>query len=59
MIAVPSPCVQICKLQGDVCVGCGRTLREISEWPMARTDRRLAILDAAERRLAERRDRRS
>jgi uncharacterized protein len=30
---VPSPCVSICALDADdVCVGCFRTGREISQW---------------------------
>jgi hypothetical protein len=27
------PCVGVCKLKGDVCIGCGRTSGEISYWP--------------------------
>jgi predicted Fe-S protein YdhL (DUF1289 family) len=30
---VPSPCVRLCTLdQTDVCVGCGRTLADITAW---------------------------
>jgi len=25
----PSPCVGICIMEGDVCIGCGRTAEEI------------------------------
>ena len=33
MISPISPCIHVCKLdKEDVCVGCGRTMREISEW---------------------------
>ena len=43
--AVPSPCVDICRLNADgLCVGCRRTLGEISEWPHASDARRLEIL---------------
>ena len=27
-----TPCVQVCKLVDDVCVGCGRTKVEITKW---------------------------
>jgi predicted Fe-S protein YdhL (DUF1289 family) len=27
-----SPCIGICKLDENVCVGCGRTTDEIQEW---------------------------
>ena len=27
-----SPCVQICTIEGDICIGCGRTLEEIGAW---------------------------
>jgi uncharacterized protein len=29
---VPSPCIHVCKLVGDVCVGCFRTRDEIARW---------------------------
>ena len=42
--AVESPCVNICRMKGGLCEGCGRTLGEIAEWSMATDDRRRAIL---------------
>ena len=27
-----SPCVSICKLEDNMCTGCGRTTDEIQEW---------------------------
>jgi predicted Fe-S protein YdhL (DUF1289 family) len=45
--AVASPCVDICRLDSQgVCIGCRRTLGEISEWPHASDARRLEILSA-------------
>jgi predicted Fe-S protein YdhL (DUF1289 family) len=38
--AIVSPCVGICTLEGPYCVGCWRTMAEISRW---------ASLSAAER----------
>jgi hypothetical protein len=43
--AVPSPCVDICRLdQQGLCVGCRRTLDEIAEWSRASEARRREIL---------------
>jgi uncharacterized protein len=43
--AVPSPCIEVCRLNPQgLCVGCRRTLAEISEWPHASDARRLEIL---------------
>lgn len=43
---VPSPCVEICKLDdaGEHCTGCGRMLDEIAEWRTASNDRKRQIL---------------
>lgn len=47
-----SPCVGICRVDGqDVCVGCGRTIDEITQWSRSDVARRLQINAlAAERR---------
>ena len=52
---VPSPCIGVCRLdERQLCVGCGRHLGEIAEWPNAPAARRIAILRAvAERALAQ------
>ncbi|WP_447727108.1 DUF1289 domain-containing protein [Sphingomonas koreensis] len=42
--AVESPCVNICRMTGGLCEGCGRTLDEIAEWSNATDDRRRDIL---------------
>lgn len=37
---VDSPCVSVCAVADDMCVGCGRTLNEIASWQsMSETDR--------------------
>jgi uncharacterized protein len=49
--AAPSPCVDICRLDAQgLCVGCRRTIDEISEWPRASETRRREILRQLERR---------
>jgi uncharacterized protein len=53
MIEVPvaSPCVDICRLDAQgLCVGCRRTIDEITEWSRASEARRREIL----RNVAER-----
>ena len=56
MIEVPaaSPCVDICRLDAQgLCVGCRRTIDEITEWSRATEARRREILrNVAERRPA-------
>jgi uncharacterized protein len=43
--AVPSPCVDICRLDArGLCIGCRRTIEEIMEWPRASAARRRQIL---------------
>ena len=49
--AVASPCVDICRLDAQgLCVGCRRTIDEITEWPRASETRRREILRELERR---------
>jgi acyl-CoA thioester hydrolase len=49
---VSSPCRNVCRLGHDqVCLGCGRTIGEIAEWPEAAEDRRRRICQDAARRM--------
>jgi uncharacterized protein len=42
---VPSPCIDICRLDAQgLCVGCRRTIGEISEWSRASEARRREIV---------------
>ncbi len=54
---VPSPCRNICRLEGGLCVGCGRTPHEIGRWPLADDQERRMIRATAHARLAARRPR--
>ena len=48
-----SPCVDICRLdERGLCIGCRRTIEEISEWPRAGEARRREILHAIAQRTA-------
>jgi uncharacterized protein len=45
--AVPSPCIDVCKLDAQgLCIGCRRTIGEIAEWSQASDTRRREILHA-------------
>lgn len=43
-----SPCINVCAMDTDTgwCLGCGRTLGEIAEWPKATPDRLADIRSA-------------
>ncbi len=46
-----SPCISICTLDdNDVCLGCRRTLTEITHWSSYSKDRQWAIIDDLGRR---------
>jgi uncharacterized protein len=48
---VPSPCVDICRLDDrGLCIGCRRTIDEISEWSRASDARRRQILSELQQR---------
>lgn len=46
-MSVPSPCTNVCQLDPRTgwCLGCRRTMDEISRWPVASDAERRAILD--------------
>ena len=49
---VPSPCVSICVLDDeDICQGCFRSAREITDWFMASNDEKRAIIARARERM--------
>ncbi|MCH8684617.1 DUF1289 domain-containing protein [Sphingosinicellaceae bacterium A1X5R2] len=43
---MPSPCVQVCRLDVERrhCLGCGRTIEEISRWSTMTAPERRAVL---------------
>jgi len=53
--SVASPCVRNCCLdEHDVCLGCFRTLAEITQWHAATADEQRTILARCRERAAER-----
>jgi len=50
-----SPCVRNCCLdEGDVCMGCGRSVEEIIAWSAASDSEKAATLERSRKRLAAR-----
>ena len=50
-MAVPSPCIDVCKFDRDTCIGCLRTRDEIQGWRKYTDHKRCQIL--VERRIRE------
>lgn len=42
---VPSPCVKVCAVKGDICEGCGRTLHEIGQWRHLSNQQKQVVID--------------
>lgn len=38
------PCVKLCKLDGGICSGCGRTIDEIRHWSELSDEKRMEII---------------
>jgi predicted Fe-S protein YdhL (DUF1289 family) len=49
---IASPCIEVCRMENGLCVGCLRTLDEITVWSTADDAQRLQILDAVRQRRA-------
>lgn len=48
---VKSPCVNICALDDkDICTGCYRSSKEITEWQGLSDEQRLEVLSACDQR---------
>jgi predicted Fe-S protein YdhL (DUF1289 family) len=50
---VESPCIDVCRMDGELCVGCYRTLDEIVRWSTASDDDKREILTAVAQRRAD------
>ena len=42
---VESPCISVCRMENEVCVGCGRTIEEVVEWYNFTNDEKQAVLN--------------
>ncbi|RFP97855.1 SMC-Scp complex subunit ScpB [Pseudomonas fluorescens] len=53
MSSTKDPCISICKFSDDICVGCGRSKREIRAWKkLDKVDKRTVLAEAELRLLA-------
>ncbi len=50
--SIPSPCIQVCQVENDICVGCGRSVDDIRAWIIMTADEKTQSLHDAEQRLA-------
>jgi predicted Fe-S protein YdhL (DUF1289 family) len=46
-----NPCIKVCAFDADICVGCGRSKREIKAWKKLGKEERFALLAEADLRL--------
>ncbi|KAF1028850.1 MAG: hypothetical protein GAK37_02038 [Pseudomonas sp.] len=51
MSSTKDPCIDICKFSDDICIGCGRSKREIRAWKKLDKDDKRAVLAEAHQRL--------
>ena len=45
MKKIKSPCIKICKLENEVCIGCRRTIQEIQQWRDLTDEEKRIILE--------------
>jgi predicted Fe-S protein YdhL (DUF1289 family) len=50
-MSTKSPCISLCKFNEDVCLGCGRTKREIKSWKKMEKDEKRSVLAESAMRL--------
>lgn len=46
---VESPCISICRYENEICVGCGRTVEEVTEWYNLTDKQKQKIIDRLEK----------
>ena len=44
MSSTKDPCISLCKFTDDICIGCGRSKREIKSWKKLDKDEKRAVL---------------
>ncbi|KMM79020.1 DUF1289 domain-containing protein [Pseudomonas deceptionensis] len=53
MSSPKDPCIGVCKFTDDICIGCGRTKREIKAWKkLDKDEKRVVLAESALRLLA-------
>jgi predicted Fe-S protein YdhL (DUF1289 family) len=51
MNSTKDPCISVCKFTDDICLGCGRSKREIKAWKKLDKTDKLTVLAEASLRL--------
>jgi predicted Fe-S protein YdhL (DUF1289 family) len=46
---IESPCISVCRYENQVCVGCGRTVDDITNWYDMTDDEKQAVLNRIEK----------
>ncbi len=46
-----NPCISVCKLKDDICIGCGRSRDEMKAWKGMKNKERSAVNELAAERL--------
>ena len=46
---IETPCVAICRTENGICIGCGRTVEEITEWWEYTDKQRQTVMDRLEK----------
>ena len=46
---IESPCISVCRMENEVCVGCGRTIDDITNWYDMTDDEKQAVLNRIEK----------
>jgi hypothetical protein len=49
---IASPCINVCRIEGEICAGCARTLDEIARWRQMPTAEKRQVLAAVAERIA-------
>ncbi|MCO8169314.1 DUF1289 domain-containing protein [Pseudomonas sp. 21LCFQ02] len=52
MSSSKNPCISLCKFDADICLGCGRSKKEIKAWKKLDKDQRSEILSLAKKRMS-------
>jgi predicted Fe-S protein YdhL (DUF1289 family) len=48
MNSTKDPCISVCKFIDDICIGCGRSKREIKAWKkLDKVDKRTVLAEAS------------
>jgi predicted Fe-S protein YdhL (DUF1289 family) len=50
-MSTKSPCISLCKFTDDICIGCGRSKREIKSWKKMEKDEKRSVLAESAMRL--------